>query len=58
MESWQVMFVARGKVGPFRATGEAFDGGQGRVGVRLSLHDEGNQDRVTSTGSGVYRRLG
>jgi len=58
IESWQVMFVARGKVGPFRATGEAFDGGQGRVGVRLSLHDEGNNDRVTSTGSGVYRRLG
>jgi hypothetical protein len=26
--------------------------------VRLSLHDEGNQDRVTSTGSGVYRRVG
>jgi hypothetical protein len=24
----------------------------------LSLHDEGNKDRVTSTGSGVYRRLG
>jgi hypothetical protein len=58
VESWQVMFVARGKVGPFRVTGEAYEGGQGRVGVRLSLHDEGNKDRVTSTGSGVYRRLG
>ena len=58
IESWQVMFVARGKVGPFRVTGEAFEGGQGRVGVRLSMHDEGNKDRVTSTGSGVYRRLG
>jgi hypothetical protein len=57
IESWQVMFVARGKVGPFRVTGEAYDGGQGRIGVRLSLHDEGNKDRVTSTGSGVYRRL-
>ncbi len=58
IDSWQVMFVARGKVGPFRVTGRAYDGGQGRVGVRLSLHDEGNKDRVTSTGSGVYRRLG
>jgi hypothetical protein len=58
IENWQVMFVARGKVGPFRVTGEAFEGGQGRVGVRLSMHDEGNKDRVTSTGSGVFRRLG
>jgi hypothetical protein len=58
IESWQVMFVARGKVGPFRVSGEAFEGGQGRLGVRLSLHDEGNGDRVTSTGSAVYRRLG
>ena len=57
IESWQVMFVARGKVGPFRTSGETFDGGQGRIGVRLNLHDEGNGDRVTSVGSGVYRRL-
>jgi hypothetical protein len=57
VESWQVMFVARGKVGPFRVSGEAYDGAQGRVGVRLSLHDEGNGDRTTSTGSAVYRRL-
>jgi hypothetical protein len=54
IESWQVMFVARGKVGPFRASGESYDGGQGRVGVRVSLHDEGNGDRVTSVGSAVY----
>jgi len=57
IESWQVMFVARGKVGPFRVSGEQFEGGQGRIGVRLALHDEGNGDRVTSTGSAVYRRL-
>jgi hypothetical protein len=57
VESWQVMFVARGKVGPFRAEGASYDGGQGRVGVRLALHDEGNGDRVCSVGSGVYRRV-
>ena len=47
--SWHVMFMARGKVGPFRAEGTAYPGGPGRVGVRLSIHDEGNGDRpVTS----------
>ncbi len=54
MESWQVMFLARGKVGPFRAEGEAFDGA-GRIGVRLVLHDEGNGDRAVTAASAVFR---
>ena len=48
IEDWHVMFVARGKVGPFRVAGEAIGGRQGRVACRLSLHDEGNGDRVVT----------
>ena len=54
IESWHVMFLARGKVGPFRVEGEAFDGA-GRIGVRLTLHDEGNQDRSVTAASAVFR---
>jgi hypothetical protein len=32
VEDWHVMFVARGKVGPFRVGGEAIGGRPGRVG--------------------------
>jgi len=54
MESWHVMFLARGKVGPFRVDGEAFEGA-GRTGVRLTLHDEGNHDRSVTAASAVFR---
>lgn len=55
IEDWHVMFVARGKVGPFRADGEATRGHEGLFGCRLSLHDEGNDDRVVTSGSAVFR---
>jgi hypothetical protein len=55
IEDWHVMFVARGKVGPFRVAGEAIGGRQGRVACRLSLHDEGNGDRVVTSASAVFR---
>jgi hypothetical protein len=58
IQDWHVMFVARGKVGPFRAVAEPHAGPMGRVAVRLSLHDEGNDDRVVTTGSASFRRLG
>jgi hypothetical protein len=48
------MFLARGKVGPFRVDGEAFDGA-GQIGVRLTLHDEGNYDRSVTAASAVFR---
>ena len=54
IENWHVMFLARGKVGPFRVEGEAFDGA-GRIGVRLVLHDEGNGDRSVTAASAVFR---
>jgi len=49
-DRWQgisshVMFLARGKVGPFRAAGEAVAGTAGTVAVRLAIHDEGAADR-------------
>jgi hypothetical protein len=55
IEDWHVMFVARGKVGPFRVAGEAIGGRQGRVACRLSLHDVGNGDRVVATASAAFR---
>jgi len=55
VEDWHVMFVARGKAGPFRAVAEPHRGPAGRIGVRLSLHDEGNQDRVVTTASASFR---
>jgi hypothetical protein len=57
VEGWHVMFAARGRVGPFRVSGEATGGGLGRIGCRLSLHDEGNGDRVVTTASATFRPL-
>ncbi len=54
MRTWHVMFLARGKVGPFRSDGEAVRGGGSTVGVRLSLFDEGNGDRMITAASAVF----
>jgi hypothetical protein len=56
-ESDHFMFLARGKVGPFRVQGQAMRGteGSGRVGVQLTLHDEGNDDRAVSAASMTFR---
>ena len=53
VHSWHVMFLARGKVGPFRVEGTAHRGQGGRVGVRLLLHDEGNGDRAITSAAAV-----
>jgi hypothetical protein len=58
VQTWHVMFVARGKVGPFRVEGRAFSGGAGRVGTRLTIHDEGNDDRPITVGSAVFQPVG
>ena len=47
-ESAHVMFLARGKTGPFRADTEAYQGADGRYGVRTMLVDEGAGRPVTS----------
>lgn len=54
MTSWHVMFLARGKVGPFRVDGEAVRGGGRKVGVRMVLHDEGNGDRNVTAASALF----
>ncbi len=55
MESWHVMFLARGKIGPFRVDGEAARGSDGRVGARMVLHDEGNDGRAVTAASALFR---
>ena len=57
VESVHVMFLARGKAGPFRAEAEAMSGGDdsGRVGVQVVLHDEGNDDRAVTAATFVFR---
>ena len=51
--SWHVMFMARGKVGPFRVEGSAHRGGTKRIGVRMLLHDEGNNDKAVTSATAV-----
>jgi hypothetical protein len=55
MQSWHVMFLARGKVGPFRVDGEAVRGSADKIGVRMTLHDEGNQDRMVTSASALLQ---
>jgi hypothetical protein len=49
-----VMFVARGKVGPFRVEAEPMAGADGTVAVRTVTHDEGADGRVTTVGSYLF----
>lgn len=56
--SWRVMFMSRGKVGPFRVEGTAHAGGSGRVGVRMLLHDEGNADKAVTSAAAVFEVVG
>lgn len=55
--SSHVMFVARGKVGPFRVESEPMPGADGTLAVRTITHDEGVEDRVTTVGSYLFRRV-
>ena len=56
--SWHVMFMSRGKVGPFRVDGTAHAGGSGKVGVRMLLHDEGNSDKAVTSAAAVFEIVG
>jgi hypothetical protein len=51
--SWHVMFMARGKVGPFRVEGTGHASEAGRVGVRMLLHDEGNGDKPVTSAAAI-----
>ena len=52
--SWHVMFMSRGKVGPFRVEGTAHPSGSGKVGVRMLLHDEGNADKAVTSAAAIF----
>lgn len=52
--SWHVMFMSRGKVGPFRVEGTAHAGGPGCVGVRMLLRDEGNADKAITSAAAIF----
>ncbi len=54
--SSHVMFLARGKVGPFRADAESLVGSDGVVAVRIVLHDEDDGDRAVTAASYQFRR--
>lgn len=56
--SWHVMFMSRGKVGPFRVEGTAHAGRPGRVGVRMLLHDEGNADKAVTSAAAIFDVVG
>jgi hypothetical protein len=58
IEDWTVMYVARGKVGPFVTGGSVIGGSLGRYAVRMTLVDEGNQDRLVATALAVFRPSG
>jgi hypothetical protein len=53
--SSHVMFLARGKVGPFRVEAEPHAGSDGTVAVRVVLYDEGNGDKAITSGSYLFR---
>lgn len=53
--SSHVMFLSRGKVGPFRVAAEPIRGTDGAVAVRTVLHDEGAGDKPITTGSYLFR---
>ena len=55
--SSHVMFLARGKAGPFRVETEPMAGADGTVAVRVLMHDEGDDDRLTTAGSYLFRSV-
>lgn len=55
--SCHVMFLGRGKAGPFRVEAEPLTGADGAVAVRVVMYDEGAGDRRTTAGSYVFREV-
>lgn len=53
--SSHVMFVARGKVGPFRFATEVLGAAVGTRAVRTSVYDEGTDDRLITAATHVFR---
>lgn len=56
IDDWYVMFVNRGKDGPFQTRTEVFRGQDDRIGARVNLIDCGNNDRVVSSAAATFHR--
>lgn len=55
--SSHVMFLARGKAGPFRVETRVLSGAAGTVAVRATLHDEGAGGKAVTAASYVFGRI-
>jgi len=55
VEAWHVMFVARGKIGPFPVTTSVAVCGD-RAGIEWTLRDAGNHGRAVASGTATFRR--
>jgi hypothetical protein len=53
--SSHVMFLTRGKTGPFRVETEPMLGADAAVAVRTVMYDEGADGRITTVGSYLFR---
>jgi hypothetical protein len=49
------MFLARGKIGPFRVEAQPIVGADGTVAARAVLYDEGSDDKAITAASYVFR---
>lgn len=55
--SSHVMFLARGKAGPFRVDTQVLSGADGTIAVRATLHDEGADGKAVTAASYVFGRM-
>ncbi|WP_166904875.1 hypothetical protein [Mycobacterium sp. DL440] len=55
--SSHVMFLARGKAGPFRVDTQVLSGAGGTIAVRATLHDEGADGKAVTAASYVFGRM-
>ena len=55
IEEWEVMFTARGLTGPFVAHADVAYRAGSRIAVRLSLRDQGRNNRVIASAASVFR---
>lgn len=58
IEDWSVMYLQRGKIGPFFTEGEVVIGEGDRVACRMGLRDQGDRNRLVSSALAVFRCAG
>lgn len=58
VESWSVLMVKPGYIGPFVASAKVYGSPTGRLGVEATLIDQGNRDRIIASVSATFRRVG